>query len=54
MMVVSQIPIDIIAVLQAFILAFVAAPAIIRAIYRIRTPKEAEEGVVTVRTWGGN
>ncbi len=54
MMVVSQIPIDIIAVLQAFILAFVAAPAIIRAIYRIRTPKEAEEGVVTIRTWGGN
>jgi simple sugar transport system ATP-binding protein len=39
---------------EAFILAFVAAPAIIRAIYRIRTPKEAEEGVVTVRTWGGN
>lgn len=53
MMVVSQIPIDIIAVLQAFILVFVAAPAIIRAIFRIRVPKEAEEGVVTVRTWGG-
>jgi ABC-type uncharacterized transport system permease subunit len=53
MMVISQIPIDIISILQAFILAFVAAPAIIRAIYRIRTPKEAEEGGVTVRTWGG-
>lgn len=52
MMVVSQIPIDIISVLQAFILAFVAAPAIIRAIYRIKTPKEAE-GAVFVKTWGG-
>lgn len=52
MMVVSQIPIDIISILQAFILAFVAAPAIIRAIYRIKTLKEAE-GAVFVKTWGG-
>ncbi|MHC1785216.1 MAG: ABC transporter permease [Anaerolineaceae bacterium] len=52
MMVVSQIPIDIISVLQAFILAFVAAPAIIRAIYRIKVPK-ASEGTVLLKTWGG-
>jgi ABC-type uncharacterized transport system permease subunit len=52
MMVVSQIPIDIISVLQAFILAFVAAPAIIRAIYRIKVPK-VSEGKVLLKTWGG-
>jgi general nucleoside transport system permease protein len=35
---VAQIPVDIISVVQAFILLFVAAEAIIRYIYRIRTP----------------
>jgi simple sugar transport system permease protein len=47
----AGIPIDIISVLQAVILAFVAAPAIIRTIYRLRAPAEAEE--VFVRGWGG-
>ena len=36
MQVVAGIPIDIISVLQGIILAFVAAPAIIRTIYRLR------------------
>ena len=49
----AGIPIDIISVLQALILAFIAAPAIIRTIYRLREPDEAEEGV-TLSTWGGN
>jgi simple sugar transport system permease protein len=49
----ADIPIDIISVLQAFILVFIAAPAIIRTIYRIRLPKEAEEGIF-VGTWGGD
>ena len=53
MMVVSQIPIDIITVLQALILVFIAAPAIIRTIYRLRLPKEEEEGI-TIRGWGGD
>ncbi len=53
MMVVSQIPIDIITVLQALILVFIAAPAIIRTIYRLRPPKEEEEGI-TIRGWGGD
>jgi simple sugar transport system permease protein len=52
MMVVSSIPIDIISVLQALILAFIAAPAIIRTIYRLRAPAEGIEGVF-VRGWGG-
>lgn len=50
MQVVSSIPIDIISVLQAVILAFIAAPAIIRTIYRLRAPAEVE---ITVRGWGG-
>lgn len=51
MMVVSGIPIDIISILQALILAFIAAPAIIRSIYRLKAPAEGEEGV-TLRGWG--
>lgn len=52
MQVVSGIPIYIISILQAIILAFIAAPAIIRTIYRLRAPKEGEEAL-TVRGWGG-
>ncbi|HSR47475.1 MAG TPA: ABC transporter permease [Anaerolineales bacterium] len=52
MQVVSGIPIDIVSVIQATILAFIAAPAIIRTIYRLRQPSEAEEEVL-VRGWGG-
>jgi len=52
MQVVSGIPIDIISVIQAMILAFMAAPAIIRTIYRLRQPAEAGEEVL-VRGWGG-
>lgn len=47
----SGIPIDIISVLQAMILAFIAAPAIIRTIYRLRKPA-IEEETLTVSTWG--
>jgi ABC-type uncharacterized transport system permease subunit len=37
----AQIPIDIINVIQALVLIFVAAPALIRWIYRLRVPREA-------------
>ena len=53
MQVVAQVPIDIITVLQALILVFIAAPAIIRTIYRLREPEVEEEGV-TIRGWGGD
>lgn len=46
----TQIPVDIISVIQALILLFVAADAIIRFIYRIRT---REEKVVLTRGWNG-
>lgn len=49
----SGIPIDIISILQAFILVFVAAPAIIRTIYRLKKPSEAEGGVL-ISGWGGD
>jgi ABC-type uncharacterized transport system permease subunit len=46
----TQLPIDLISVLQALILLFVAADAIIRYIYRI---KAQGERVVLTRGWGG-
>ncbi len=49
----AGIPIDIIQVLQAVVLAFIAAPAIIRTIYRLREPSVTEEAV-TIRGWGGD
>jgi len=49
----ADIPIDIISVLQAFILVFIAAPAIIRTIYRLKAPEQGEEGLL-VSTWGGD
>ena len=46
----TQIPTDVISVIQALVLLFVAADAIIRYIYRIRA---REERVVLTRGWGG-
>ena len=48
----SQVSVDIISVIQALILMFVAADAIIRWIYRIKAPATGEEVVLT-RGWGG-
>ena len=45
----TQIPVDLISMIQALILLFVAADAIIRYIYRIK----AKERVVLTRGWGG-
>jgi ABC-type uncharacterized transport system permease subunit len=46
------VPIDIVSILQAVILAFIAAPAIIRTIYRLRESKH-EEDLVSLRSWKG-
>jgi simple sugar transport system permease protein len=46
----TQIPVDIISVIQALILLFVAADAIVRYIYRVRA---RQERVVLTRGWGG-
>jgi simple sugar transport system permease protein len=46
----TQLPVDLISVIQALILLFVAADAIVRYIYRI---KSKGERVVLTRGWGG-
>jgi simple sugar transport system permease protein len=46
------VPIDIVSILQALILAFIAAPAIIRTIYRLKESKHKEE-LVSLTSWKG-
>jgi ABC-type uncharacterized transport system permease subunit/basic membrane lipoprotein Med (substrate-binding protein (PBP1-ABC) superfamily) len=48
---VAHVPIDIISVLQALIIIFIAAPEVIRLLYRVRAPKVTAEAVFT-RGWG--
>lgn len=48
---VASIPIDIISIVQALVIVFIAAPAIVRWIYRVRTRAEGERTVFT-RGWG--
>jgi simple sugar transport system permease protein len=52
MMLATGIPIDIVSILQALILAFVAAPAIIRTIYRLK-PAVTEQDAALARSSGG-
>ncbi|MGB1250206.1 MAG: ABC transporter permease [Candidatus Promineifilaceae bacterium] len=47
----AGIPVDIISVLQALVLAFIAAPAIIRSIYRLKPPEHGDGGF-TLGGWG--
>ena len=46
------IPIDIISIIQAMVIIFVAAPELVRWIYRLRAEKVEEEMIFT-RGWGG-
>ncbi|HSG78383.1 MAG TPA: ABC transporter permease [Acidimicrobiia bacterium] len=39
----SDVPIDLILVVQALVVVFIAAPALIRAIYRVKTGRETEK-----------
>jgi simple sugar transport system permease protein len=48
----TQVPGDIISVIQGLILLFVAADAIIRQIYRVRVPAEAEATPALTSGWG--
>jgi len=50
----AGIPIDIISIMQAMILLFIATPAIIRTIYRLPKPVYGEEEEIFVRGWGGD
>ncbi|MBI4674009.1 MAG: ABC transporter permease [Chloroflexi bacterium] len=48
----ASVPVDIISVMQALIIAFIAAPEIVRWIYRLRVPTQKEQEVFA-RGWGG-
>jgi ABC-type uncharacterized transport system permease subunit len=47
----AGIPIDIVSIIQGMVIIFVAAPAIIRWMYRIKTDKKAGE-IIAIRGWG--
>jgi ABC-type uncharacterized transport system permease subunit len=47
----ASVPIDIISIVQAFVIMFIAAPAIIRWIYRLKA--EGGVQVILARGWGG-
>ena len=49
----SQVPADIISVIQALVLLFVAADAIIRYIYRLQKPKTVSSQPVLTSNWSG-
>jgi simple sugar transport system permease protein len=49
----AGLSVHIVSILRALILLFVAAPAIVRAIYRIRTRGQAAEPAQLTRGWGG-
>lgn len=48
---VAGIPLEIISIMQALVIVFIAAPAIVRAIYRLKVAREEGE-VVFTRGWG--
>lgn len=48
---IASIPTDIISIVQALIIVFIAAPAIVRWIYRVRAKSEVESATFT-RGWG--
>ncbi len=47
----ERIPIDLVEVIQALIIVFIAAPALVRAIYRIRVDRASGTGTITAG-WG--
>jgi ABC-type uncharacterized transport system permease subunit len=50
---VAGVPTEIVQIIQALVIVFIAAPAIIQAIYRLRKPREEEvEVTVFSRGWG--
>lgn len=48
---VARIPIDLVLVLQALIIVFIAAPELVKAIYRIKTPDEGSSATISTG-WG--
>jgi simple sugar transport system permease protein len=48
----AGIPIDMVLVLQALIIVMIAAPALVRAVYRIKAPAQESEPSIS-SGWGG-
>jgi simple sugar transport system permease protein len=48
---IASIPIDIISIIQALVIVFIAAPAIVRWVYRVRAKSDVETATFT-RGWG--
>lgn len=48
----TSTPIDIIVVIQALVIAFVAAPALVRAIFRVKLRRSDETAGVLAKGWG--
>jgi simple sugar transport system permease protein len=48
---VAGTPVEIIRIIQGMVIIFIAAPPIIRSIYRLKPPKEEEETIIT-SSWG--
>jgi simple sugar transport system permease protein len=47
----TQTPIDIVLVIQALIILFIAAPSLVRAIFKIKNVKEVE--TIQAKGWNG-
>ena len=49
----ARIPVEIISIIQAMVLMFIAAPAIIRTMYRLKEPKEQDQ-IIPASNMGGD
>jgi simple sugar transport system permease protein len=49
---IASIPIEIVSIVQSMVIVFIAAPAIVRAIYRLREREDDGGQVVFSRGWG--
>jgi simple sugar transport system permease protein len=49
---IASVPVDIISVVQALVIIFIAAPAIVRWIYRVRVKAEEMDSTTFTRGWG--
>jgi ABC-type uncharacterized transport system permease subunit len=52
MMSIASIPIEIVSIVQSMVIIFIAAPAIVRALYRLKEREDEGDQVVFSRGWG--
>ncbi|MGD9098917.1 MAG: hypothetical protein PVF45_00455 [Anaerolineae bacterium] len=52
MMSIASIPIEIVSIVQSMVIIFIAAPAIVRALYRLKEREDEGEQVIFSRGWG--